>query len=346
MHHRADTVDAFPRVLRFSIPDPPVQSLDLGRDRRLCGRARRITRRQSIANLFEMLKPHRDMEPVQNRRLQDASIGENTSESRTTIGEGRQRGVAGAANRIEVVSDQPFDVCPGLRDAAENLTAASFRCDIVNPHLKSTFSVLAAPYEGGIHADRDRRRRCRRPDRGTVSKRRASLQGMAAQGPGVDAGVDRKQVLQQISSHPVRYQSGQVCPEPVQFQCRAAIRRSIYACLDAAARGTAKPRQPQWHLSEQCRDRMVTIFFHPANPIAAGANRPPDRVLPRLRGGDLALNPREQLFRFREGQSQIGDIAEVIRLADLHDVHAGTLVPGYRQLQSPLQAPPPVQEQE
>ena len=105
MHHCTDTVDAFPRVLRFSIPDPPMQSLDLGHDHRLRGRARRITRRQSIANLFEMLKPHRDMEPVQSRRFQDASIGENTSESRTTFGEGRQRGVAGAANRIEVLSD-------------------------------------------------------------------------------------------------------------------------------------------------------------------------------------------------------------------------------------------------
>ena len=124
------------------------------------------------------------------------------------------------------------------------------------------------------------------------------------------------------------------------------MRRPIDVCLDAAARGTAKPRQPQCHLSEQRRDRVVTIIFHPANPIAAGANRPPDRVLPRLRGGDLALNPREQLFSFREGQSQIGDIAEVIRLADLHDVHAGTLVPGCRQLQNPLHAPPPVQEQE
>ena len=94
------------------------------------------------------------------------------------------------------------------------------------------------------------------------------------------------------------------------------MQRRIHACLDAAARSTAKPRQPQCHLSEQRRDCVVTIIFHPANPIAAGANRPPDRVLPRLCGGDLALNPREQLFRFREGQSQIGDIAEVIRLAD------------------------------
>ena len=94
------------------------------------------------------------------------------------------------------------------------------------------------------------------------------------------------------------------------------MRRPIDACLDAAAYGTTKPRQPQCHLSEQRRDLVVTIIFHLANPIATGANRPPDRVPPRLRAGNLVLNPREQLFRFREGQSQIGDIAEVIRLAD------------------------------
>jgi hypothetical protein len=35
-----------------------------------------------------------------------------------------------------------------------------------------------------------------------------------------------------------------------------------------------------------------------------------------------------------------------IWLADLHDVHAGPLVPGCRQLQNPLHAPPRVQEQE
>src|SRR5271167_2824934 len=110
MHHCADTVDAFPRVLRFSIPYPPVQPLDLGHDHRLRGRARRITRRQSIANLFEMLKSHRDVEPVKNRRLQNSSAGENTPESWTTIGEGRQHGTPGGANRVEVLPDQPFDV--------------------------------------------------------------------------------------------------------------------------------------------------------------------------------------------------------------------------------------------
>jgi hypothetical protein len=124
------------------------------------------------------------------------------------------------------------------------------------------------------------------------------------------------------------------------------MRRPIDACLDAAAHGATKPRQPQYHLSEQRRDRVVTIVFHPANPIAAGANRPPGRVRPRLSGGDFVLNPREQLFGFCEGQSQIGDIAEVIRLADLHDVHARTLASRRRQSQNPLHAPPPVQEQE
>ena len=29
MQHRPDTIHAFPRVLRFPIPDPPVQPLDL-----------------------------------------------------------------------------------------------------------------------------------------------------------------------------------------------------------------------------------------------------------------------------------------------------------------------------
>ena len=250
MHHCADTIGALPRVLRFSIPDPPVQSLDLGNNHRLRGCARRITRRQAIADLFEMLKSHRDMEPVKNWRFQNASIGENAPEFRTTIVEGRQRGATGAANRIEVLPYQLFDVCPGLRDAAENLTAPRFRFDIANPRLKPTFSVLAAPDEGGIHGDRDRRRRCRRPDRGMVGQRRASLHSVAAQGSGVDAGVDRKHVLQQISAHPVRHQSGQVCPKPVQFRCRATMRRPIDPCLDAAARATAKPRHPQCHLSE------------------------------------------------------------------------------------------------
>jgi hypothetical protein len=129
---------------------------------------------------------------VENRRFQDARTGENAPESGTTIGEGRQHGVLVSTNRVEVLSDQPFDVRPDFRDAAENLTAAGFRFDIANPHLEMTFLVLAAPDEGGIHGDRDRRHRGHRPDRGTPGERRASLQGMAAQRLRIHSGVDGK----------------------------------------------------------------------------------------------------------------------------------------------------------
>jgi hypothetical protein len=98
MHNRPDTIDAFPRVLRFSIPDPPVQSLDLGYDHRLRGRARRINRNQPAGDLFEMLEFHCNMKPVEYRRFQDASSGENAPESRATIGERRQHGVLGPIN--------------------------------------------------------------------------------------------------------------------------------------------------------------------------------------------------------------------------------------------------------
>jgi hypothetical protein len=99
--------------------------------------------RPAVSGLFEVLKFHRDVEPVENRRFQDARIGENAPESGTTIGESRQHGVLVSANRVEVVSDQPFDVRPDFRDAVENLTATGRRFDIAYPHLEMTLVVLA-----------------------------------------------------------------------------------------------------------------------------------------------------------------------------------------------------------
>jgi hypothetical protein len=278
---------------------------------------------------------------VENRRFQDARAGENAPKSGTTIGEGRQHGVPVSADRIEVLPDQRFDVRRGFRDAAENLTATSLRFDIANPHLEVTFVVLAAPDEGGVHGDRDRRHHRRRRDRGTVDERGASLQGMAAQRLRIRSGVDRKHLLQQVSRHLVAHQGGMMSPEQVQLRCRAAMRWPVKARLDAAARAATEPGQPHRDLTEERCDRVVAVIFHPANILAAGTNRPPDRMLARLCGGDLALNPRQQLFCFREGQSQIGDIAEVVRPADLHDVHGVTFTPGCRQPQNPLHAPPP-----
>jgi hypothetical protein len=119
------------------------------------------------------------------------------------------------------------------------------------------------------------------------------------------------------------------------------MRWPIDACLDAAARGTSKPGQPHRHLTEECRDRVITIILYLATLVAAGADRPPDRVLPRLRGGNLPLHPGEQLFRFREGYPQVGDITEITAPADFHDLNAETLAPGFHQPHNPAHASPP-----
>ena len=96
-----------------------------------------ITCGQPVRDLFEVLKFHRDVKPIKNRQFQDPRTGKNAPEPRTTIGESRQHGVLVSTNRIEVFPDQPFDVRPGLRDAAENLTAARLRFDIAYPAPRS-----------------------------------------------------------------------------------------------------------------------------------------------------------------------------------------------------------------
>ena len=128
---------------------------------------------QPVRHLFEMLKFHRDVKPVKNRRFQDARAGENTR----SPGQPSVKAVSTVslfpptASRFFLISASMS--VDGFRDAAENLTATSLRFDIANPHLEVTFVVLAAPDEGGIHGNRDRRHHRRRPDRGTVDERGA-----------------------------------------------------------------------------------------------------------------------------------------------------------------------------
>ena len=112
-----------------------MQPVNLRDDHGLRRRARGIASRQPVRDLFEVLKPHSDVEPVENRRFRDASASENAPESGTTIGERRQHGAPGSANGIEVPPDQPFNVCPGFRDGAKNLTASRPCFDIAHPHL-------------------------------------------------------------------------------------------------------------------------------------------------------------------------------------------------------------------
>jgi len=60
-------------------------------------------------------------------------------------------------------------------------------------------------------------------------------------------------------------------------------------------------------------------------------------VLPGLRSHDLSLNAREQPLRFRQGQTQVGDVDEITGPVDLHDVRARFLAlsPGFHQPQNP-----------
>ena len=49
---------------------------------------RRIISRQGAGCLLEVLEPHADVEPVENRQLGDAGISENAPQSGAPVGEG------------------------------------------------------------------------------------------------------------------------------------------------------------------------------------------------------------------------------------------------------------------
>src|SRR5271163_452877 len=223
MHDRADTNVAFPRIFRFAIPDPPTQSLHFGDDHSLRCYSRRLAGRQRAGDLLKMFKPHSDMKPVENWRFGDSGIGENASKSRTSIGEGRQFGAFRSADGVEAPADQYLDVRIGFRDGTENLSCTGFSFDVANPQLQMTLPILTTPDEGGIQGDRDRRRSCFRPDRGTIRESFANPQGMAAQRLRVRSTVDRKHLLQSLSGNPVGHQGREVSPEPVQFRCRSTM---------------------------------------------------------------------------------------------------------------------------
>ncbi len=85
---------------------------------------------------------------------------------------------------------------------------------------------------------------------------------------------------------------------------------------------------------------MVPVVLHTANAVTARALRPPNRMAPSLRGDDLPLNARQQQLRFGQGQTQIGNIAEIIGPSDLQNVRAWPLAlsPDLHQPQHPSHA--------
>jgi hypothetical protein len=85
---------------------------------------------------------------------------------------------------------------------------------------------------------------------------------------------------------------------------------------------------------------MVPVVLHTSSAVTARAFRPLNGVVPGLRSDDLLLNARQQPLRFGQGQTQVGDIDEIIGLSDFHDVRARplTLNPNLYQPQHPSHA--------
>ncbi len=92
---------------------------------------------------------------------------------------------------------------------------------------------------------------------------------------------------------------------------------------------------------------MVPVVLHTANAVTARAFRPPNGMDPGLRGDDFPLNARQQQFRLGQGQTQIGNITEIIGQTDLQDVRARPLAlsPDHTNLNIQATHPPSVREQ-
>jgi len=237
-------------------------------------------------------------------------------------------------------ADQRFGVRAGVGDGAEDLTAPCIRLNIADPHLQMPLALRAAADERRIQGHHNRRRCCFRTGRGALTKNLADLQGMAAQGLMMRSRVDRKHLPQHIRGGPVGHQGAEMRLKPVQLRCRSAMRWPSNASLDPATRGTAKAGKPHCDRAEQRRHRMVPVVLHTANIATVWAARPPNGVLPGLRGDDLPLNARQQPLRFGQGQTQIGGIDEIIGPSDLQDVRARPLAlsPDFHQPQHPSHA--------
>src|SRR5271165_661243 len=150
MHDLADPLYAALSIPRLAVPNAPAQALDLLDDHRLRRHPCRIVGRQCAGDLLQVLQPHGDVKPVEDRQLGDAGIGENTPKPGTTVGAGRQGRVLGAAGGVEVPADQHRDVRIRSGDGAENLATTSLRFDVADPYLQMPLPILTAPDEDAM----------------------------------------------------------------------------------------------------------------------------------------------------------------------------------------------------
>ncbi len=131
----------------------------------------------------------------------------------------------------------------------------------------------------------------------------------------------------------------------IQLRRRAAMRWPTMTSFVSAASSTAKPRKPHRNLAEQCRDHMISVILHPADAATASAIRPPNGVASSLCGNHLLLKACQQQLPFGQGQTQTGDIAEIVGPVDRHDVGRLFLTasPFFHQSYNPRHASTPGQ---
>src|SRR3954470_21573618 len=83
MHDGADTTNADPGICGLAVPKPPTQALDLLDDHRFRSGALRTMRRQAAGDLRQMLQPHGNVEPIQNRRVGHTSVEQDAPQPGT-----------------------------------------------------------------------------------------------------------------------------------------------------------------------------------------------------------------------------------------------------------------------
>jgi hypothetical protein len=121
-----------PRLRRDMLRHQPVSVVG----RQICRRQRRV------------LQTHRDMKPVQNRRLRYSRVGQNSAQTRTTVGKSGHLGGVDPAHGFKGSLDQRGDVGLGPGDGAKDLAATGLRFDVADANFQVAFAVVAAAYEG------------------------------------------------------------------------------------------------------------------------------------------------------------------------------------------------------
>jgi hypothetical protein len=143
---------------------------------------------------------------------------------------------------------------------------------------------------------------------------------VTTQGFRVVSGAYREHLPQHLGGHSIENPGGEMRLKLIQLRRRPAMRWPTMASFVTTTPGTTKSGKPYRRLTEKRRDRMVPVVLDLANAPTASAVWPPNGVPLGRRRNDLLLEASKQPLPFGQGQTQIGDIDEIIGPGDLHDI--------------------------